>query len=81
MKKKRFLVFVIALSVLNIFQGVQLFRVLENYQELETWIIVFAVAGFSIIFLFSIYLIFRMRKISTDGIIFYPFDFVVYLVV
>ncbi|WP_283640601.1 hypothetical protein [Mesonia mobilis] len=67
MKKKRFLVFVIALSVLNIFQGVQLFRVLENYQELETWIIVFAVAGFSIIFLFSIYLIFRMRKISTDN--------------
>lgn len=64
MKKKRFLVVVIALSVLNIFQGVQLFRVLENHQEMETWRIVFAVIGFSIIFLFSIYIIFRMRKIS-----------------
>lgn len=66
MKKKRFLVVVIALSVLNIFQAVQLFRVLENYQEMETWRIVFAVTGFSIIFLFSIYIIFRMRKISAD---------------
>ena len=67
MKKKRFLAVVIALSVLNIFQAVQLFRVLENHQEMETWRIVFAVAGFSIIFLFSIYIIFRMRKISTDN--------------
>ena len=67
MKKKRFLVVVIALSVLNIFQGVQLFRVLENHQEMETWRIVFAVIGFSIIFLFSIYIIFRMRKISTNN--------------
>tara|TARA_B100001146_G_scaffold73372_1_gene65073 strand:- start:388 stop:594 length:207 start_codon:yes stop_codon:yes gene_type:complete len=67
MKKKRFLAIVIALSVLNVFQAVQLFRVLENLKELETWRIVFAVAGFSIIFLFSIYLIFRMRKISTDN--------------
>tara|TARA_Y100000815_G_C12995829_1_gene369764 strand:- start:36 stop:242 length:207 start_codon:yes stop_codon:yes gene_type:complete len=67
MKKKRFLAVVIALSVLNIFQAVQLFRVLENSQEMETWRIVFAVAGFSVIFLFSIYIIFRMRKISTDN--------------
>jgi len=67
MKKKRFLAIVIALSVLNVFQAVQLFRVLENLKELETWRIVFAVAGFSIIFLFSIYIIFRMRKISTNN--------------
>ncbi|MFC0580245.1 hypothetical protein [Mesonia mobilis] len=67
MKKKRFIPVVIALSVLNIFQAVQLFRILENYQEMETWRIVFAVAGFSIIFLFSIYIIFRMRKISTNN--------------
>ncbi|HIB38044.1 hypothetical protein [Mesonia sp.] len=67
MKKKRFLPVVIALSVLNVFQGVQLFRVLENSQEMETWRIVFAVAGFTIIFLFSIYIIFRMRKISTNN--------------
>ena len=67
MKKKRFLAVVIALSVLNIFQAVQLFRVLENSQEMETWRIVFAVAGFSVIFLFSIYIIFRMRKISTNN--------------
>jgi len=67
MKKKRFLVVVIALSVLNIFQAVQLFRVLENSQEMETWRIVFALAGFSVIFLFSIYIIFRMRKISTNN--------------
>ena len=67
MKKKRFISPVIALSVLNIFQGVQLFRVLENYQEIEAWRIVFAVAGFSIIFLFSIYIIFRMRKSSTNN--------------
>ena len=67
MKKKRFISAVIALSVLNIFQGVQLFRVLENLKELETWRIVFALAGFSVIFLFSIYIIFRMRKISTNN--------------
>ncbi|MEO2059737.1 MAG: hypothetical protein ABGW76_06625 [Mesonia sp.] len=67
MKKKRFLAVVIALSVLNIFQAVQLFRVLENSQEMETWRIVFALAGFSVIFLFSIYIIFRMRKISTNN--------------
>lgn len=67
MKKKRFISAVIALSVLNIFQGVQLFRVLENYQEIEAWRIVFVVAGFSIIFLFSIYIIFRMRKSSTNN--------------
>lgn len=67
MMKKRFLVVIIALSVLNIFQAVQLFRVLENSQEMETWRIVFALAGFSVIFLFSIYIIFRMRKISTNN--------------
>ena len=67
MKKKRFIPAIIALSILNIFQAVQLFRVLENHQEMETWRIVFAVACFSIIFLFSIYIIFRMRKISTDN--------------
>ena len=67
MKKKRFIPAIIALSILNIFQAVQLFRVLENSQEMETWRIVFALAGFSVIFLFSIYIIFRMRKISTNN--------------
>lgn len=67
MKSRQFKISIIFLGALNIFQGFQLYRILENYQEVELWRIVFAVAGFSIIFLFSIYIIFRMRKISTNN--------------
>jgi len=64
MKNKQLRVAVILLGALNVFQGVQLFRILENYKEVEMWRMVFAIAGFSIVLLFSIFVFYRIRKLS-----------------
>lgn len=64
MKNKQLRIAVILLGVLNVFQGVQLFRILENYKEVEMWRMVFSIAGFSIILLFSIFVFYRIRKLS-----------------